>query len=103
MKRIQVFDPPMCCSTGVCGPDVDSVLPWFAGILNRLSEAGVSVERYNLAQQPLEFVKNAKVKAILDSKGTEALPAIFIDGEAALQGAYPEKDMAEAWVAAASG
>jgi hypothetical protein len=23
MPKVQVFDPPMCCSTGVCGPEVD--------------------------------------------------------------------------------
>nr|QTX14232.1 Arsenical resistance operon trans-acting repressor ArsD [Klebsiella pneumoniae] len=26
MKTLTVFDPAMCCSTGVCGSDVDQVL-----------------------------------------------------------------------------
>ncbi len=26
MKMLTVFDPAMCCSTGVCGSDVDQVL-----------------------------------------------------------------------------
>ena len=30
MTHLQVFDPPMCCSTGVCGPQVDPELPRFA-------------------------------------------------------------------------
>lgn len=29
--KIEVFDPPMCCSSGVCGPAVDPVFPRFDG------------------------------------------------------------------------
>jgi len=98
MKLIQVYDPPLCCSTGVCGPDVDPVLPRFAGLLAQLGAAGVKVERYNLAQQPLPFVQNPAVKALLDTEGTAALPAIFIDGELALKGAYPDLAQRAAWM-----
>jgi len=102
VKKIQVFDPPMCCPTGVCGPDVDPTLPWFAGVLSQLAEAGVDVERYNLAQEPMAFVRNAAVKALLDQHGTEALPAILIDGEIVCQGAYPDKAVAATWIATAT-
>jgi len=98
MKIIQVYDPPMCCSTGVCGPDVDPVLPRFAGLLAQLGGAGVKIERYNLAQQPLAFVRNPAVKALLDQEGTDALPAIFIDGELALKGGYPDTAQRAAWM-----
>lgn len=98
MKLIQVFDPAMCCSTGVCGPDVDPILPRFAGLLAQLAGAGVTVQRYNLAQQPLDFVRNPQVKALLDREGVAALPAIFIDGELALKGAYPDAEQRAAWI-----
>jgi arsenite methyltransferase len=98
MKTIQVYDPPMCCSTGACGPDVDPVLPRFAGLLAQLGGAGVKIERYNLAQQPLAFVQNPAVKALLDQAGTDALPAIFIDGVLALKGAYPDTEQRAAWM-----
>lgn len=87
----------MCCSTGVCGPAVDPILPQFAGFLHQLKAHGVRVERYNLAQQPLAFVQNAKVKAFLDAQGAERLPLIFIDGEVVLEGAYPDHDTRVAW------
>ena len=48
MIKVQVFDPAMCCSTGVCGPSVDPVLPRFAADLEWLKSKGVQVERYNL-------------------------------------------------------
>lgn len=91
----------MCCSTGVCGPTVDPVLPRFTGFLSQIGSAGVKVERFNLAQQPLAFVQNAAVKALLDQNGVEALPAIFIDGELTLKGAYPDSDQYAAWMARA--
>jgi len=42
---IQVFDPPLCCSTGVCGTDVDPELVRFAADLDWLAKQGVEVER----------------------------------------------------------
>ena len=101
MKRIQVYDPAMCCSSGVCGPDVDPVLPRFAGLLAQLGGTGVKVERYNLAQQPLAFVQNPAVKALLEQDGTDALPVIFIDGELAMKGTYPDLEQRAAWMARA--
>jgi hypothetical protein len=98
MKTIQIYDPPMCCSTGVCGPDVDPALPRFAGFLAQLASAGVKVERFNLAHQPLAFVQNPAVKALLDQGGVEVLPAIFIDGELALKGTYPDSERSTAWM-----
>jgi len=50
---IRVFDPPMCCPTGVCGPAVDPDLARFSADLAWLTDQGVSVERFNLSSSPL--------------------------------------------------
>ena len=89
MKTIQVYDPPMCCSTGICGPEVDADLVNFAALLSQLSGHGVKVERYNLAQQPMAFVENVAVKALLGTGGTAVLPLIFMSGKLYLEGRYP--------------
>lgn len=89
MKTIQVYDPPLCCSTGVCGPEVDTELVAIAGWLNQLTQRGIQVERYNLAQQPLAFAQNPRVRAQLEKDSTNTLPLIFIDGELRFQGYYP--------------
>jgi hypothetical protein len=89
MKTLLVYDPPMCCSTGICGPDVDPDLVNFAAMLSQLANAGVKVERYNLGQQPMAFVQNPAVKAVLDTEGMEVLPLIYLDGEVYSKGAYP--------------
>ena len=88
MKTIQVYDPPMCCSTGLCGNDIDPALVSFAALLTQLSQKGVKVERYNLGQQPMAFVQNPVVKALLDKEGVAALPLILIDGEVHHKGRY---------------
>jgi hypothetical protein len=92
MPKIEVYDPAMCCSTGVCGPVVDPVLPRFAADLDCLRAQGVAVERFNLAQQPGVFAENEIVKRALTENGTDCLPLIFADGRIVSQGAYPTRD-----------
>jgi hypothetical protein len=65
----RVFDPAMCCSTGICGPSVDPQLARFAADLDWLKSQGVTVERFNLSQQPAAFAEDAAVKAALETKG----------------------------------
>jgi len=89
MPRLEVFDPAMCCSTGLCGTEIDPALVSFAALLTQLSQKGVKVERYNLGQQPMAFVQNPTVKALLDKEGVTALPLILLDGEVYLKGRYP--------------
>lgn len=91
MITVSLFDPPMCCSTGVCGPVVDPTLLRITEMLQQIKSLGATVERYNLAQQPAEFARNPEVKRILNDEGTAALPLMFIDGELFLKGRYPEE------------
>ena len=74
MKTIQVFDPALCCSTGVCGVDVDQALVSFSADLDWAKQNGAKIERFNLAQQPMAFADNAVVKSFLQRSGPEALP-----------------------------
>lgn len=97
-RLIQVYDPPMCCSTGICGPEIDPALVKFAALLSHLGESGIRVERYNLGQQPMAFVENPKVKVLLDEDGMEALPLVFWDGELKSKGRYPDDGERVAWV-----
>ncbi len=98
MKTITVYDPPLCCSTGVCGPEVDPVLPQVAGFLQQMSQHGVEVQRYNLAQEPMAFVQNKAVKSLLESDGVEVLPLIFVDGDLRMKGSYPDADLRKVWI-----
>ena len=103
MKTIEVYDPPMCCSTGICGTDINPDLVNFAAALAQLGTHGLKVSRYNLGQQPMAFAENARVKALLDKEGTEVLPLIFLDGEVYLKGRYPTAEERPVFFRAALG
>ena len=92
MKTIQVFDPPMCCSTGICGPNIDPDLVNFAAMLSQLANMGVKIERQNLGQQPMAFAKHPVVKELLQKEGTGVLPLIFLDGAIYQKGRYLNHD-----------
>jgi hypothetical protein len=98
MKTIQVYDKPMCCSTGVCGPQVDPMVPRFAADLAWLKSQGHQVERFNLAQQPAAFVQNAEVQQLLATHGTDCLPLITVDGRILSRREYPSRDTLAMWV-----
>lgn len=101
MKTVQVYDKPMCCSTGVCGPDVDPLLPAFAADLDWLKNQGHNVERYNLAQQPQAFIENKVIHELLSTVGTDCLPVVVVDGEIVSQSVYPAREELAGWVAGA--
>ncbi len=91
MKKLEVFDPAMCCSTGVCGPSVDPALTQFAADLEWLKQHNVEVERYNLAQQPDKFVQNKAVLDAMGLAGDRCLPLVLVDGKIVRQNSYPDR------------
>lgn len=97
MISIQIFDPALCCSTGVCGTEVDTVLVNFAGDVDWAKKQGIAIERFNLSQQPLAFAENATVKGFLERTGVNGLPLILIGGEIALAGRYPTRQELAEW------
>ncbi len=91
MHKLEVFDPPMCCPTGVCGPAVDPALVRFAGNVAWLKANGVEVERFNLSQDPGAFAENPVVASAMES-GRDSLPLILVDGKLVAERAYPERE-----------
>lgn len=91
LNTLQIFDPAMCCSTGVCGPDVDPKLVQFAADLDWLKSQGVIVQRHNLSQNPAAFVENEAVKTALTKQGEAALPVLLLNGKVAATGRYPDR------------
>lgn len=97
MKTIEIFDPALCCSTGVCGVDVEQALVSFSADVAWAKQNGAQIERFNLAQQPMAFAENGTVKGFLDRSGEEALPLVLVDGEVALAGRYPNRGELARW------
>ncbi|GAB4216237.1 MAG: arsenite efflux transporter metallochaperone ArsD [Rhodoferax sp.] len=102
MKKVQVFDPALCCSSGVCGTDVDQKLVDFSADVDWARQQGLVIERFNLAQQPMVFAEHAAVKGLLERSGEAALPITLVDGEVAFAGRYPTRQDLARWLGVAA-
>ncbi|MBO9496821.1 arsenite efflux transporter metallochaperone ArsD [Thalassotalea sp. G20_0] len=99
MSSITVFDPAMCCSSGVCGPKPDQKLSVFSADLSYLETLGHRVTRHNLAQEAAAFAANLTVRVLLEAHQTDALPIIMRDGEMVSYGTYPTREQLVAMAA----
>ena len=88
---IQVFEGPLCCNTGVCGPDPDQALVNFTADLDWLQRQGVAIKRANLAQDPAAFADSALARSFMQKVGTSGLPLIVIDDVPVATGRYPSR------------
>ena len=96
---LEVYDPAMCCSTGVCGPDVDDEVVDFANDVKWLKSQGIDVQRFNLGQEPEAFKMNTSVLSRLKREGTECLPLLLVNGEIVSEGGYPDRRQLSDWLA----
>lgn len=87
--KIQIYDPPLCCSSGLCGPKLDPVLVKLNDALLILKKQGVEIERFNLSQQLVEVMSNKRVAELIRDKGKSALPVTFVNGRILRSGEYP--------------
>ena len=96
--KLEIYDPAMCCSTGVCGPSVDPELVRIQETLRQIQKQApeVQVLRFGLTSDPQAFVANAVVTELLKSEGSECLPLTFVDGEMISKGQYPENEQLQA-------
>ncbi len=92
MKKLQIFEPAMCCSTGLCGVGVDPELLRISTVLDMLKKNGIVVERFNLSNAPEVFVTNNLVNSYIQSKGVDGLPIVVLDDEIIIAKRYPSNN-----------
>ncbi len=97
MSKVEVYDRAMCCSTGICGPQVDPVLPRFAADLDWLKSQGHSVTRHNLSQNAAQFATHDLVKKMLEENGVQCLPLIMVDDQVVSRNDYPSRENLALW------
>jgi len=98
MKKMTIYEPAMCCSTGLCGVGVDPELLRISTMFNTLKKSGAAVERFNLSSNPMEFVTNADVNKIITESGIESLPITVLDGKIMKTAAYPTNREILSWI-----
>ena len=86
---IEIFDPPMCCSTGLCGPVLDQTLLDVNDMVLTLKTGGTRVERYQMSTQPNAFLSNPAVMSLVRERRMAALPITVVNGQLIKSGAYP--------------
>ncbi len=92
MKKMIIYEPAMCCQSGVCGPAVDPELLRVSTVINNLKNKGVSVERYNLSSNPQVFVDHKVINEILMKEGVESFPVVVVDDQVVKTKAYPTNE-----------
>jgi hypothetical protein len=97
MATIGVFEPALCCATGVCGPDVDQRLVSFSADTDWLRSLGADVRRVNLASEAAAFAASDPARQLLQVAGSGGLPLVLVDGVTVLTGRYPTRDELRAW------
>ena len=102
MTFVEVFEPALCCATGVCGEEVDQELVTFSADLDFVRSQGGNVRRYNLASEPLAFAQSEAVKGFLQVVGSGGLPLVLVDGVTAMTGGYPDRAELSDWAGVAS-
>lgn len=98
MRKMEIFDPAMCCATGVCGPSIDPELMRIATVINSLKEKGIIIKRHGLANEPQDFITNKVISDLLQKEGVEVLPVTLVDGVVAKTKAYPTNEEIEKWL-----
>ena len=77
MKKLEIFDPAMCCSTGVCGPSIDPELMRISTTINSLKEKGIVIKRHGLSTEPQDFVNNKTINELLQKEGVDIYLSTF--------------------------
>ena len=96
MKKIEIFDPAMCCPTGLCGTNINPELMRIAVVIETLKRQGVIVTRHNLRDEPQVYVSNNNTLSF-QKNGAEALPITLVDGEIAVSKTYPTTKQMSEW------
>ncbi|WP_104082500.1 arsenite efflux transporter metallochaperone ArsD [Cryobacterium sp. Y11] len=91
MAAIRIYEPALCCDTGVCGVDVDQSLVELTATVRSLKDQGADIQRHNLASDPLAFTTDEAVRAYMHVVGSVGLPLTVVDGVTVATGAYPTK------------
>jgi hypothetical protein len=87
---VELFDPPMCCSTGLCGPTLDQTLLNVNEMVINLGKEGLKIERYQMTSNPNAFLNNPDVMRLVQEQQLTALPITVIKGKVIKTGAYPD-------------
>ncbi len=89
MSKLVIYDPAMCCPSGMCGVSIDPEIVRVATVLHAFRKHGVDVKRFNLTSNPMEFMTQLDVNKTINEKGVDCLPITVYNNKIVLVGRYP--------------
>lgn len=96
-KTIRIFDPTLCCPTGLCGVDINPELMRIAIVIDTLKKKGIIIERFNLRDHPQVYVSNKAVNEYLMTE-PDVLPITMLGDQVVLRRMYPTNQQLAEWL-----
>jgi hypothetical protein len=92
MKELVIFEGPMCCSTGICGPNPDKELIDINETLKKLAEEykSLKITRASMSFNPQLFLQTAEIKDLVKANGPAILPITMLNGKIVKKEKYPK-------------
>ena len=89
---VEIFDPPLCCPTGLCGPVLDTTLVDLSEAINALQADGRTVVRHMMTADPQAFMRNRAVYQLIRERQLAVLPITVVRGRIVKTDAYASLD-----------
>ena len=89
---VEIFDPPLGCPTGLCGPVLDTTLVDLGEAINALQADGRTVIRHMMTADPQAFMRNGEVYQLIRERQLAVLPITVVRGRIVKTDAYASLD-----------
>ena len=98
MKKLEIFEPELCASDGMCGLSADHEIMRIDKVVEVLQANLYDINRYVQPEDRQKFMDNDTVVKFDREKGNNALPVILLDGAIVMDGKYPTNDEIAQWL-----
>ncbi|EHO06184.1 arsenite efflux transporter metallochaperone ArsD [Myroides odoratimimus] len=97
-NEVKIYDPALCCPTGLCGVNIDPELMRIAVVIESLKKKGILVERFNLRDNPQVYVDTKVVNDFIQKESINNFPITTLNGVIVLTKSYPSNKQISEWL-----
>ncbi len=99
-KELTIFEGPICCPTGVCGPTTDKEMIELNETLKKLGKEykGLKITRASMSFNVTLFMQTPLIRDLVKAKGVDILPVTVIDGKIVKKQGYPKYAELAQWL-----
>lgn len=97
-NEVKIYDPALCCPTGLCGVNIDPELMRIAVVIESLKKKGILIERFNLRDNPQVYVDTKVVNDFIQKESIDNFPITTLNGVIVLTKSYPSNKQISEWI-----